>query len=94
MLRRKRSSSGKVYIVVVSFIIVAAMSVNIYRLYNKNMQYSKQEAALTKELEEQIRTKEQLDQYESYIGSKKYIEDSAKNKLGLIYENEIIFREK
>jgi cell division protein DivIC len=31
---------------------------------------------------------------ETYMNSSEYIEDVAKSKLGLAYENEIIFKEK
>ena len=37
---------------------------------------------------------EQLKQKEDYVGSKEYIEDEAKAKLGMAYDNEIIFKEK
>ena len=35
----------------------------------------------------------ELDELEEYMGSSEYIEDVAKSKLGLTYENEIIFKE-
>ena len=38
--------------------------------------------------------KEDLSEYEEYIKSDEYVEDTAKKKLGLIFDNEIIFREK
>ena len=37
---------------------------------------------------------EQLSDYEKYIGSQEYVEDTAKSKLGMVYDNEIIFKEK
>ena len=41
---------------------------------------------------EQERTKE-IEEYEKYTQTKKYIEEVAKDKLGLVHEGEIIFKE-
>ena len=35
---------------------------------------------------------EQLSSYETYTKSQQYVEDTAKSKLGLAYDNEIIFK--
>lgn len=42
---------------------------------------------------EQARTKE-IEEYEKYTQTKKYVEEIAKSKLGLVYEGEIIFKDK
>ena len=34
---------------------------------------------------------EEIEEFEEYAGTDSYIEDVAKDKLGLIYENEILF---
>ena len=36
---------------------------------------------------------EELQNYQSYTQSQEYVEDIAKSKLGLAYDNEIIFKE-
>ena len=41
---------------------------------------------------EQART-EEIKEYEKYTQTKKYVEEIAKNKLGLVYEGEIIFKD-
>lgn len=40
--------------------------------------------------EEEERTKE-LEEYEKYTKTVKYVEEVAKEKLGLVYEDEIVF---
>lgn len=52
-----------------------------------------QEASLQKQLEEETARGEQLSSYETYTKSQQYVEDTAKSKLGLAYDNEIIFKE-
>lgn len=76
--------------------IVAVMSVVVFfrqvDLEKKNEEYIAREQALTAELEEeQARTKE-LEEYKKYVQTKQYVEEVAKDKLGLVYENEIIFK--
>ena len=69
------------------------MSVQIVKLYYKNQEYIAREMELTSQLEEETKRSEQLFEYEAYIGSQEYVEDAAKSKLGLVYDNEIIFKE-
>ena len=64
------------------------------RLYQKNQEYVKQEQALNEQVKDLKKEKEDLSEYEEYIKSDEYVEDTAKKKLGLIFDNEIIFREK
>ena len=76
--------------------IVAVMSVVVFfrqvDLEEKNEEYIAREQALTAVLEEeQARTKE-LEEYKKYVQTKQYVEEVAKDKLGLVYENEIIFK--
>ncbi len=49
---------------------------------------------LQAQLDEEKEREEELKQKEDYVGSKEYIEDEAKAKLGMAYDNEIIFKEK
>ena len=89
--RRKKNNNraGKLCIGMIVIAFVAVMSVQIIRVY-QNMQ---QEASLQKQLEEETARGEQLSSYETYTKSQQYVEDTAKSKLGLAYDNEIIFKE-
>lgn len=44
-------------------------------------------------VEDETARGEQLSNYETYTKSQQYVEDTAKSKLGLAYDNEIIFKE-
>ena len=81
----------KIGMIVIAF--VAVMSVQIIRVYQKDQEYMQQEASLQKQLEEETARGEQLSSYETYTKSQQYVEDTAKSKLGLAYDNEIIFKE-
>ena len=92
--RRKKNNNraGKLCIGMIVIAFVAGMSVQIIRVYQKDQEYM-QEASLQKQLEEETARGEQLSSYETYTKSQQYVEDTAKSKLGLAYDNEIIFKE-
>lgn len=51
-----------------------------------------QQAILEEQLEEERQRAEELDELEEYVGTDEYVEDVAKDKMGMIKENEIIFK--
>ena len=54
--------------------------------------------AQEQELQEQIDAEEErskeIDSLEEYVGTDEYIEQTAKDRLNLVHENEIIFKKK
>lgn len=74
--------------------LIGVMSVQITSVYHKNQSYLTQEAELQAQMESEEQRKEELKEYEKYVNTKEYIEQVAKTKLGLVYPNEIIFKEK
>ena len=69
------------------------MAVQIYRIKQKDDNYAAKEQELMQQYEDETERAAELDELEEYMGSSEYIEDVAKSKLGLTYENEIIFKE-
>ena len=53
-----------------------------------------QEAELEAQIQEEEERTKEIEQMEEYVGTDEYIEQTARDKLGLIYENEIIFKRK
>lgn len=51
-----------------------------------------QQAVLEEQVEEERQRAEELDELEEYVGTDEYVEDVAKDKMGMIKENEIIFK--
>lgn len=92
--RKKKKQAGRASIACIVVFLLLFMSVQIVRLYQKNQEYIAREDELSGQLSEEEKRKERLSDYEAYIGSKEYIEDTAKSKLGLVYENEIVFKER
>ena len=51
------------------------------------------EEALMQEIAAEEARAEEIAEYEKYTQTKKYVEEIAKEKLGLVYEGEIIFKD-
>ena len=60
--------------------------------YGQDEAYKKQQAELETQIkEEKDRTKE-IEKYKEYVGTDAYVEDVAKGKFGLVYEDEIVLK--
>ena len=62
------------------------------RLRQKNQTYQEREDALLEAIAEEEARAEEIADFEAYTKTKKYVEDIAKERLGLVYEDEIIFK--
>ncbi len=91
--RKDNNRTGKQCISVIVFAFVAAMSVQMIHTYQKNKEYIARQAELEAQLLEQQERQQELSEMENYTKTQEYIEDVARAKLGLAYDNEIIFKE-
>lgn len=81
----------------VSFVIlllVVVLSVNAVTLKAKDRTYQAQEQELKRQIEEEKQRSQEIDKLEQYVGTDEYVEEVAKDKLGLVNEGEIIFKAK
>lgn len=92
--RRRENKFGVMSISAVVLILLVVVSIKSVELHEKNEQYIQREEILIKERDEELTRQEELDEYAKYVKTKKYIEEVAKNKLGLVYKDEIIFKSK
>ena len=95
--KRRKKQNSKVGILAIIFMVLCLFAVIAYKgeeLKIKNEAYIAREAALAAQIEEEGKRTEELREYSKYVKTKKYIEEIAREKLGLIYEDEIIFKAK
>jgi len=92
--RKKRQNRLAMFLVTtVVLMLLVVVGVKSIELKEKLRVYEAREAELERQLEsEQNRTKE-IEEFRMYTGTKKYAEEIAKDKLGLVYKDEIIFKE-
>ena len=61
-------------------------------LRQKQQGYQDQIKQLTQQIEEETQRTAEIEEYEKYTKTRKYVEEVAKDKLGLVYDGEIIFK--
>lgn len=90
----RQSRAGLILVFVVVITIIIASAVRSVSLHHKSQELSVTQAQLEQQLEEESNRSEELAEREKYMKTKKYIEDEAKNKLGLVNEDEILIKPK
>lgn len=90
--RMRRHKASILSICGVILLLTIILSVGSISLQAKNRRYKQQEAELTAQLKEEKERAEEIEEFEEYAGTDAYIEDVAKDKLGLIYKNETLFK--
>lgn len=94
--KRSKNSLGNrmamlgITMVVVSLAVVVHIGASSLR--ERDLEYAAKEQALEAELAEQESRAAQLEEYRIYVQTKQYVEKVAKEKLGLVKKDEILFK--
>ncbi len=81
-----------VLIIVVVCIIITALAVKCRSLTNRNDAYAQQIESLEQQISEEEGRGESIESFRSYTRTNAYIEKVAREKLGLVYPDEVIFQ--
>lgn len=73
-------------------LLIVVVSVNGITLRAKDREYQEQITELKQRIEEEQQRTAEIDELEKYMNTDEYVEELAKDKLGLVNENEIIFK--
>lgn len=90
----RKKKSNRFGMVLVFLLVTMFCSVIVIKgigLQNKRDEYNKRIEALEHQIEDQKERTKELEEYEKYTKTVKYVEEVAKDKLGLVYEDEIVF---
>ena len=63
-----------------------------FQLQQKNQAYQQQEEELLAQISEEEERTQEIEELKKYVQTKKYVEEVAKERLGLVYEDEILFK--
>jgi len=88
--RKKKIKKGLpliIFVVAIFCVCAGAKSVSLKR---ESKELSKKQEVLEKQLQEEEQRTKDLEELEKYMQTKKYMEDVAKSKLGLVYPDEIL----
>lgn len=91
--KKRQNRTGMLLVTMVVLMMLVVVTIKSVELRGKKEVYEQKEIALQEEIDaEKLRTKE-IEEYGKYTQTKKYVEELAKDKLGLVYEGEIIFKD-
>ena len=90
--RKKRRNVGTISVVVIVLGFLLIMSVQIYKLKQRDDLYAEREENLMQQLQDEQDRASELEEMDLYTQSIEYIKEMA-NRLGLVFDNEIIFKE-
>ena len=91
--KKRQNKMAMLLVTTVVIMMLIVVSVKSMELRSKRAAYTEREEALLLEIEAEQARAEEIEEYEKYTQTKKYVEEIAKNKLGLEYEGEIIFKD-
>lgn len=90
--QKKSTIAGMTLAVLVIFVLAFVLWRSKADLAKKNAVYEAQIAELQTQIKQEEQRGEELSDYQKYVQTKKYMEEIAKNKFGLIYPDEIVFK--
>lgn len=79
-------------ITLVVFCLGVVVNVRIASMEKKDQEYQEREALLQQQYDRELGREEDLKEYEVYVQTKQYIEEVAKQKLGLVKPDEILLK--
>lgn len=91
-MKRKRRRRSYFAIAIVVLFLCGLVTYQKYELVDTLEQNQKQLSALEAEKQALMKEQDEISDYQAYVQTKKYIEQIAREKLGLVYKDEIIFQ--
>lgn len=90
--RKQKRKSGLKIIALAVFVVFLVMVTNSVSLEQEKKALEKQYSELEEKLQSEQERSEILKDRAAYMQTTRYIEEIARERLGLVYEEEIIFR--
>ena len=93
---KKRKSQTRIAMVSITFVVgilFVGMMGKSMNLQNQLSSYDSQISDLDRQIEEEEGRTTEIDDLKEYMETDGYVEETAREKLGLVKENEIVFKE-
>lgn len=95
-LKAKRQRRSNIFAMFAAVAVVLILSIVIWNgkqsLAVKDTQYESRITELNAQIAEQESRSDSLEEYKKYVKTKKYAEEMAKEKFGLLYPDELVFK--
>ena len=91
--KRRQNRFGMFLVSLVGVMLLIVVAFNSIGLMAKKVSYQQKEAVLQEQIAVEQERAQEIEEFEKYTHTKKYIEEVARDKLGLVYEGEILFED-
>ncbi len=92
--KKRQNRTGMLMVSLVVLMLMVVMVVKCRELSRKQAVYEERKATLSEQIAQEEKRTEDLIAYEKFTKTTKYVEEVAKDKLGLVFKDEIIFESK
>lgn len=91
--KRQQNKFSMLLVTMVLVMIMVVVSISGRKLREKIDAVSETQARYERLLQEEEKRKQDIEEFGKYTQTKKYVEEVAQDKLGLVYEGDIIFKQ-
>lgn len=91
-MKKKKKYHSYIFVLSVLFLMVTIVEIGMIKQRKILMRYEEQAASLQEEIQSEKERQKEIDSLEEYVKTDEYIKEVAREKLGLIDPNEIIFK--
>ena len=91
-MKKKKKYHSYIFVLLVLFLMVTIVGIGMIKQRKILMRYEEQAASLQEEIRSEKERQKKIDSLEEYVKTDEYIKEVAREKLGLIDPNEIIFK--
>ena len=91
--KRRQNRFGMFLVSIAVVMLLVVVTFSGFKLQQKLEVYQQKELALQEQIDAEEERAKEIEEYEKYTQTKKYIEEVARDKLGLVYDGEILFKE-
>lgn len=91
-MKKKKKYHSYIFVLLVLFLMVTIVGIGMIKQRKILMRYEEQAASLQEEIRSEKERQKEIDSLEEYVKTDEYIKEVAREKLGLIDPNEIIFK--
>lgn len=91
---RIKPKKGMWFVVAVTLVVCATLTVGKHNLTKKSEALSQKQIKIEEQISQANEKSKELDEQEAYMQTDAYAEEVAREKLGMVKDNEIIFKAK
>ncbi|MDE7252039.1 MAG: septum formation initiator family protein [Acetatifactor sp.] len=91
--KRNQNRLSMVLVALVVTLITVAVAMRSVEMTQRRDELAQREQELTQQKQAEMQRAEEIEEFRKYTQTKRYVEEVAKDKLGLMYEGEVLFKE-